>query len=839
MAVALFLSLLDPLMSARGQLTGHESPKRIDALGDPLPTGAVARLGTERLVHAGVQAIRFAPAGDMLATAGGPRVALWDVRSGRLLHQWLAPQAGLWPNHDGFGPIEFSADGRMLAAGRSKGLHIWDTKTGATLLTIAVPAAPNAIAFQPGGRLVATLSERDVRVYDLEKGAFLAQFVGSSVLWRLAFSADGKTIVAAARNRDDPKHQLINIHRWDPVTRAHLSATEIDVDSRFMGWLSADGETYLDAACRAGPPEQAFIVRRWSTTSGKELPPLERNVRYPSDMAFTPDGKVAAALGSKGDIAVWRMDTGQQIHWINCAGSFRPKLALSPDARILAVASEDRAIDVREVASGKSLHRFPGHRTRRIVAGFSADARTLYTTNVDIRYAQNPQPGVEWSLRHWDVTTGEELKSWERQPRTETRQAMFSPDGTLLAVAENSGHLRLFHTRTCTELRAWQLPLLQGTVAGKPFAMFRPDGLAFSPDGKVIGISTKGKIHHWDWAAQKKLREIDLPGGLTGDFCFAPDARALLVLAWDSLTEVDATTGAELRQFAAKGGPGKVGVSPSGHSVVLLGHSLQAFESASGQERWSTHVGDWGPFACSPDSRALATAAKENDICCFDLLTGKLLCRIPGHTSRVESLAYSPDGRWLVSTAGNVALVWDVPAVLAANSAALAPLANAELQACWRDLGNPRAAHATPALVRLVRSGQFATLFLRGELVKLGPVLPNQVQRWVTELDHDNFQVREQAMRSLHDYGDKARPALEKALNAPPSLEAQRRIERLLKEIEGLPRNWLRMRRGVEVLELIGDPRACEALQELAKRGLDPELQHLAAQAVQRLRQRR
>lgn len=516
-------------------------------------------------------------------------------------------------------------------------------------------------------------------------------------------------------------------------------------------------------------------------------------------------------------------------------GSFTSKLALSPDAKVLAVGSADRAIEVREVASGKDLHHFPGHRTFLIGAAFGADARSLYTTSQDGGYCSVPQPGVEWSLRQWDVTTGQELKCWVRQPRTETRQAVFSADGALLAVTENSGKLRLFHTRTGTELRAWQLPLLQAMVGGKPYATFWPGGLAFSPDGKEIAFSTAGKIHFWDWATRKKLREFDLPGRLATNFCFAPDARSLLVVDWDSLHEVDATTGARLRQFAASCVGAKVRVSPNGYSVVVLGHFLQTFGTVSGQERWSSDLAAWGPFAFSPDGRALAVAGTQNEVCTFDLLTGKLLHRMRGHASRIDSLAYSPDSRRLVSTAGNVALVWDVEAVRA--DPAPAPLTRAELQACWRDLGDQRAVHAAQALTRLVRSAESATPFLCGELAKLKLVSPKQVERWIAELDDDDFDVRERATRSLHDCG--ARLTLEKALNAPPSLEAKRRIERLLEDIKGLPANWLRMRRGVEALELIGDARACEAFRHLAKQGLDPELRQLAAQSVLRLQRRR
>src|SRR5947207_1656698 len=83
---------------------------RTDALGDPLPPGALARLGTLRLKHnreappkirAGLtigddatimQKVAFAPDGKKFASMGHRDVRLWDTATGKQLRgPWDAP----------------------------------------------------------------------------------------------------------------------------------------------------------------------------------------------------------------------------------------------------------------------------------------------------------------------------------------------------------------------------------------------------------------------------------------------------------------------------------------------------------------------------------------------------------------------------------------------------------------------------------------------------------------------------------------------------------------------------------------------------------------------------
>src|SRR5437867_7244343 len=72
---------------------GPKDGERVDTYGDPLPPGAIARLGTDRLYHPGVNFLAFSADGKRLATVGAKELRLWDVASGKRLREWSVPQS--------------------------------------------------------------------------------------------------------------------------------------------------------------------------------------------------------------------------------------------------------------------------------------------------------------------------------------------------------------------------------------------------------------------------------------------------------------------------------------------------------------------------------------------------------------------------------------------------------------------------------------------------------------------------------------------------------------------------------------------------------------------------
>src|SRR5262245_1141058 len=98
---------------------------RVDALGDPLPAGALARLGTTRFRQSDqVNVVAISPDGKLAAGVScSAEIHLWEVPSGK-------PRGILRGHREQVGLLAFSPDGRQLVSTdelSSRGeVRLWD-----------------------------------------------------------------------------------------------------------------------------------------------------------------------------------------------------------------------------------------------------------------------------------------------------------------------------------------------------------------------------------------------------------------------------------------------------------------------------------------------------------------------------------------------------------------------------------------------------------------------------------------------------------------------------------------------------------------------------------------
>jgi hypothetical protein len=149
------------------------------------------------------------------------------------------------------------------------------------------------------------------------------------------------------------------------------------------------------------------------------------------------------------------------------------------------------------------------------------------------------------------------------------------------------------------------------------------------------------------------------------------------------------------------------------------------------------------------------------------------------------------------------------------------PARKEDLPRLWADLASANAPRAWRAGQTLSASGPLTVPFLAR---RLAPARAAGTAKLLTDLESDDFIVRENATRRLVDAlkqgSHEAEFALRELMRGKPSLDAYRRAERLLHSHTTRPLKYtaeeLRHIRAVAVLEQIGSREAVGLLKRLA-----------------------
>jgi RNA polymerase sigma factor (sigma-70 family) len=799
----------------------------VDAQGDPLPAGALARLGTVRFRHGGpVEALSLSADGKRLATGADDGVIrVWDVDTGQLVRRidgLIAFAMGQ--------SVALSPDGKTVATpSRGPGgagpeqIVLFDLATGKEVRRMEGSPEPacSRLVFSPDGKTLAAgaWDGGTVRVWDAGTGRVIKAWKGHAGIVRaVVFSADGKRLVTAG---DDRTARL-----WDPATgeevRSFRGPAQARLTSHEDGFrcavLSPDG-TLLATGSADG------AARLWDAATGKELHVLKKHLYGVGSAAFTPDGKALLTGGYDGKICVWDVATGNMLKELPGRQGGLTGLFVTPDGKRVVSGGYDRTVRVRDAATGKEIHAFAGHQGKVDGVAFSPDGKLLATASED------------GSVRLWSGT--KEVRRLTVEGGGGLAAVAFSPDGESLAAGAFNG-IYLWDVATGRELRK---------LAGhKGWAMC----LAFAPDGKALASGGDDNlIRLWDPATGAERRRMDRSGNRVGSLAFSPDGKRLAAggayLAPAAVRVWDPASGKKLAAPPESDASCGLAFSPDGALLASACEdgTIRLWDVAKNVVARSWKAGDafvgCAPLAFSRDGRVLVTGTRErlsdrtldmaHTVRVWEVVTGKERCSFRGHDGAIEAVAVSPDGAVIASgSEDTTVLLWD----LAGRGPAEALTAK-EAGGLWSDLASDDAALAFRAARRLARSPDQALPLLKEELTPARAADPKQVARLITDLDSEDFSTRDKALKELQSLGDACQDQLRQALKGARSAEVRRQLEELIRGAEAWTAERLRVARALEVLERVGTPKAREVLKALAAGAPEAWLTREARAALGRL----
>jgi WD40 repeat protein len=285
-------------------------------------------------------------------------------------------------------------------------------------------ASATSIAFSPDSRLLASGSlDRTVRLWGPQTGTVERVLSGHLGAVRgVAFAPDGKTLASGGAVEENAAVTGGEIRLWNPHT-GKLRAVIGGLGSVNALGYSPDGRL-LAAACQDG-------IRLWNTASS--TPARVLTTRPSLSLAFRPDSLALAGGSPDGKIEVWSLKTGDSVQVLKVGNAQVYAVAYEHGRSSLAATGPDGSV-ARWDASLKGEQRaLSGHLRSVLALAWSREGGLLAVGS--------GQLGEKGLLKVWAPPYREPVDTLQ-EGRAITGVA-FSPDGALLAIANEDGVVRL------------------------------------------------------------------------------------------------------------------------------------------------------------------------------------------------------------------------------------------------------------------------------------------------------------------------------------------------------------------------------------------------------------
>jgi WD40 repeat protein/tetratricopeptide (TPR) repeat protein/cell division protein FtsB len=567
--------------------------------------------------------------------------------------------------------VAFSPDGKLMVSGsHDHTVKLWDARTGKEVKTLTGHRGKvYGVAFSPDGKRVASSSlDNTVRLWDVNSGKPVRVLPHQYGVSNVAFSPHGKRVATAA--------YLGTV--WDVETGQPLFTLP---DYHEVSYITFDPQgRYL---ATAGYDQ---MVKLWDAQSGKWIRDFVGHAGKVRSVAFSPDGATLASASDDQTVALWNVKTGQYRRFLYGHTDWVWGVAFSPDGRLLASSSDDTSIKVWSAVTGRLLFTIRGHALGIATVTFSPDSWRLASASDD-------KTVKVWDLMaHYEaLTLGEHSQSVSR--------VVFSPDGKQLVSAGSDHLLKIWDSGGGRDVRT--LTESEGPILDVAFI---PNKRALVSVGGFIGKSGFIQVRDLTTGEARRLGDHKEPmsdfvidpmayGGVArrlGDHkepirtvAVHPDGKLLATGGMDGAVRVwNLDTGEAISTLGTH--PSKVTSVAFNSDGRLLASANGDFDAkAPGEIKlWDTRT--WreagtlqektdqvNEVAFSPDGRYLAAATERGGVAItgkepglvkiWDLKEGQITRTLSGHLRKVTCVAFSADGRRLVSgSADDTIKIWDV-----------------------------------------------------------------------------------------------------------------------------------------------------------------------------------
>ena len=473
-----------------------------------------------------------------------------------------------------------------------------------------------------------------------------AAAVGAS-LWRQGILAGHNRELAVALRRAE-RNEWVNRKLWYGsqirLARQEFAAGQVEFAQEVLDGL------------RPGPRDRDprgfewFHLRR---LFGRDLSLLFGHEEGVTALAVSADGKTLATGDRGGTVVFWDLDRWRERARRKLARGPVRGLVFSPDGKVAACWT-DAPVDLTllDASAARVLGVLGGLRGEVRGARFTPDGATLAALDV------GPGPdGAPARAAFFPLQGGPSGSTAGPKPVPCDRLA-FSRDGRFLATSAGRGAVTLREAADGREVTVF------------PGYFEAISSIAFTPDGALLAARHEGGMTFWDVATGDQSVLTEVPGDGRARFAENGARGPAFPLEFDDRAAwmVDPRAKPEVIELAGDvTGPGAFAFAPAGAPWLVAGARFRGtgvWDAGGRSVAWFPHPRSYeNALAAAPDGASLFVAAGD-DVRVRRWRVGadkpEPSVRIQAHRSEAWSLAFTPDGSAVISSADDHTVrLWD------------------------------------------------------------------------------------------------------------------------------------------------------------------------------------
>ena len=606
--------------------------------------------------------------------------------------------------------VAFNFRGDLAAsAAKDNTIRIWNTSTGKQVREISAHKDTIAdVAFHPSKNLLASASfDRKVKLWDLEQGSSVVLFGHNDDITQVAVHPDGSVFASGSKDHDICIWQIPSGNQ-QAVLSGHSKAITALVYNSDGSMLASGAED--NTICIWQDNKLRFVLREHTATINKLL--------------FHPQMNLLASAADDNRVCLWDVKTGQLVAVFAAHKAPVISLFFFANKPFLFSGSKDKKIALWNLQSKKLVKLYREHRAwvtdlkgnGEICISTSSDSNALMwderfqvqkrfrhrsdISAIDFHYKRSvfaTSAGSNvyvWDFNGTRIFRLQGHRSWVKgvafRPQTD-ELASCSSDKSICIWSCNLGRRvkqlkqhdsdvnGVFYTKngrylisfSKSDLIIWdaqQKSLLTKIISGHTDKI---KDICFSPDGKELAsVSDDGLVKIWDIASKKVAAEFEGHNSGIESVYYSPKGKYLATASSDKTIRIwDVERGKATWVLFGNDGHKdvvhKVCYNGTGNAVATASRDgvIKIWNIATGKAYITIDdMKNVQSLQYTKDDQMLIIAI-DNNIQLWDIATGTPVEILTGHTSFVTDIAYSPDGKKLLSGSKDKTLrLWTIPA---------------------------------------------------------------------------------------------------------------------------------------------------------------------------------